>query len=243
MAAVERDLRGPAQPHAPVPRQGRRRARPRVRGPAVLPGPDGRRRARLPRPRGAGGGGPARAHRADARRRDQLQQALRRDARRPRGQHPDGRRPRARPQGARQEDVDHRRHARGHGLRRRGAREHHQEVQARGDRLGARDRARRRQAGHLEPDRDPRRSCAARRPSRSRPTSRARATATSRPPSAPRSPSGWRPTRARYLELREDTAAIEAIFETGAEKAHAIASGVVADVRERMGVGPVRTHA
>jgi tryptophanyl-tRNA synthetase len=51
------------------------------------------------------------------------------------------------------------------------------------------------------------------------------------------------PVRARYLELREDTAAIEAIFETGAEKAQAIASGVVADVRERMGVGPVRTHA
>ena len=81
-------------------------------GTAVLPGPDGRRRARLPRPRGAGGGGPARAHRADARRRGGLQQALRRDARRPRGQHPDGRRPDPRPQGARQEDVDHRRHAR-----------------------------------------------------------------------------------------------------------------------------------
>ena len=161
VAAVERDLGRSAQPHAPVPRQGRRRARPRVRRAALLPGPDGRRRARLPRPRGAGGGGPARAHRADARRRDQLQQALRRHARRPRGQHPHGRRPRARPQGARQEDVDHRRHARGHGLRRRGAREHRQEVQARGDRLGPRDRARRRQAGHHEPDRDPRRSCAA----------------------------------------------------------------------------------
>ena len=51
------------------------------------------------------------------------------------------------------------------------------------------------------------------------------------------------PVRARYLELREDTAAIEAIFHTGAEKARAIASGVVADVRERMGVGPVRSDA
>jgi tryptophanyl-tRNA synthetase len=51
-----------------------------------------------------------------------------------------------------------------------------------------------------------------------------------------------RPTRERYLELRQDTAAIEAIFEKGAEKAHAIASGVVADVREAMGVGkPVRS--
>ena len=69
LAAVERDLRRSAQPHAPVPRQGGRGARPRVRRAAVLPGPDGRRRARLPRARGAGGGGPARAHRADARRR------------------------------------------------------------------------------------------------------------------------------------------------------------------------------
>jgi tryptophanyl-tRNA synthetase len=51
-----------------------------------------------------------------------------------------------------------------------------------------------------------------------------------------------RPTRERYLELREDTAAIEQIFELGAEKAHAIAAGVVADVREAMGVGkPVRS--
>ena len=50
-----------------------------------------------------------------------------------------------------------------------------------------------------------------------------------------------RPTRERYLELREDTAAIEEIFELGAAKASAIASGVVADVREVMGVGkPVR---
>jgi tryptophanyl-tRNA synthetase len=51
-----------------------------------------------------------------------------------------------------------------------------------------------------------------------------------------------RPTRERYLELREDTAAIEEIFELGAAKAAAIASGVVADVREKMGVGkPVRS--
>jgi tryptophanyl-tRNA synthetase len=51
-----------------------------------------------------------------------------------------------------------------------------------------------------------------------------------------------RPVRERYLELREDTAAIERVFELGAEKAHAIASGVVADVREAMGVGkPVRS--
>ena len=40
----------------------------------------------------------------------------------------------------------------------------------------------------------------------------------------------------------ETSAAIESIFELGAEKAQAIASGVVADVREAMGVGkPVRS--
>ena len=51
-----------------------------------------------------------------------------------------------------------------------------------------------------------------------------------------------RPTRERYLELREDTAAIEAIFEAGAAKAAAIAAPVVADVRDAMGVGkPVRS--
>ncbi len=49
------------------------------------------------------------------------------------------------------------------------------------------------------------------------------------------------PVRERYLDLREDAAAIEAILEDGAAKAHAISSEVVADVRGRMGVGPVRS--
>jgi tryptophanyl-tRNA synthetase len=50
------------------------------------------------------------------------------------------------------------------------------------------------------------------------------------------------PVRERYLELREDTATIEAIFETGAAKAEAIAAPVLADVRDAMGVGkPVRS--
>src|SRR4051812_14419902 len=46
------------------------------------------------------------------------------------------------------------------------------------------------------------------------------------------------PVRERYLELREDSDRIEDLLEGGAEKARAIASGVVADVREVMGVGP-----
>jgi tryptophanyl-tRNA synthetase len=51
------------------------------------------------------------------------------------------------------------------------------------------------------------------------------------------------PVRERYLELREDTAAIEEFLAAGAAKAREISSAVVADVREAMGVGPVRTPA
>jgi tryptophanyl-tRNA synthetase len=46
------------------------------------------------------------------------------------------------------------------------------------------------------------------------------------------------PVRERYAELRGDAAAIEDILAAGAEKAHALAAPVVADVREAMGVGP-----
>jgi tryptophanyl-tRNA synthetase len=46
------------------------------------------------------------------------------------------------------------------------------------------------------------------------------------------------PVRDRYAELRPDTAALEQTLEAGAEKARAIASQTLADVRERMGVGP-----
>jgi tryptophanyl-tRNA synthetase len=48
------------------------------------------------------------------------------------------------------------------------------------------------------------------------------------------------PVRERYAELRPDTAALEAPLAEGAEKARAIASATVAEVRERMGVGPPR---
>jgi tryptophanyl-tRNA synthetase len=46
------------------------------------------------------------------------------------------------------------------------------------------------------------------------------------------------PLRERYTALREDTRALEAILADGAEKARAIASGTVRDVREAMGIGP-----
>ena len=48
------------------------------------------------------------------------------------------------------------------------------------------------------------------------------------------------PVRERYLELRGDEAELERLLAVGAEKASAIATGTLADVREAMGVGPVR---
>ena len=48
------------------------------------------------------------------------------------------------------------------------------------------------------------------------------------------------PVRERYAELRHDEAALEAVLAEGAEKARAIASATLADVRDRMGIGPPR---
>jgi tryptophanyl-tRNA synthetase len=48
------------------------------------------------------------------------------------------------------------------------------------------------------------------------------------------------PVRQRYRELRSDEAQLERILTGGADKARAIASDTMVDVREAMGVGPVR---
>jgi tryptophanyl-tRNA synthetase len=48
------------------------------------------------------------------------------------------------------------------------------------------------------------------------------------------------PVRERYEELRADEARLERTLAEGAEKAHAIAADTLLDVREAMGVGPVR---
>ncbi len=48
------------------------------------------------------------------------------------------------------------------------------------------------------------------------------------------------PVRERYGELRADEPALEQTMAAGAEKARAIASDTLADVRRAMGVGPVR---
>jgi len=46
------------------------------------------------------------------------------------------------------------------------------------------------------------------------------------------------PVRERYAEIRPDQDALERILSKGADKARAIASETLAEVRERMGVGP-----
>ena len=51
------------------------------------------------------------------------------------------------------------------------------------------------------------------------------------------------PVRERYHELREDEAALEERLAEAAERARALAAPVLADVRDAMGVGPVRGHA
>jgi tryptophanyl-tRNA synthetase len=49
------------------------------------------------------------------------------------------------------------------------------------------------------------------------------------------------PTRERYAELRGDEGELERILDAGAERARPIAAGTVADVRDRMGIGPARS--
>jgi tryptophanyl-tRNA synthetase len=48
------------------------------------------------------------------------------------------------------------------------------------------------------------------------------------------------PVRERYAEIRPDEDHLEGILAAGAEKARAIATGTLADVREAMGVGAPR---
>jgi tryptophanyl-tRNA synthetase len=46
------------------------------------------------------------------------------------------------------------------------------------------------------------------------------------------------PVRERYLEIRADEAALERMLAEGADRARSIATGVLGDVHEAMGVGP-----
>ncbi len=51
------------------------------------------------------------------------------------------------------------------------------------------------------------------------------------------------PVRGRYAELRADEPALERILDQGADKARAIAAQTLLDVRDVMGVGPVRPRS
>ena len=53
-------------------------------------------------------------------------------------------------------------------------------------------------------------------------------------------PAWLAPVQERYADLRADDNRLEDVLEAGADKARAIASGTVADVRAAMGVGPAR---
>jgi len=46
------------------------------------------------------------------------------------------------------------------------------------------------------------------------------------------------PVRKRYLEIRPDEQALERTLAQGAERARAIATGTLREVRRAMGVGP-----
>jgi tryptophanyl-tRNA synthetase len=48
------------------------------------------------------------------------------------------------------------------------------------------------------------------------------------------------PVRERYVQLRADEPALEEVLAAGAARARALAAETLADVRERMGVGPPR---
>jgi tryptophanyl-tRNA synthetase len=48
------------------------------------------------------------------------------------------------------------------------------------------------------------------------------------------------PVRERYAELRPDARALESTLAAGSEKARAIASDTLAEVREAMGIGPAK---
>ena len=226
------------RPHAPVQGKVGPPARAGLGGALLLPGADGRRRARLPGDRGAGRRRPAPARRADAGDRPPLQRALRRDPGRAGAGRAGGRGADHGPAGAGAEDVDDRRDARRarstcSTSRRRSARS---SAAPSPTRVG-RSSATRGQAGRHQPDRRPRRR-PRRRPGRDRARVRgAPATATSRRRSPRAWSRCWRRCSERYAELRPDQAALEAALAAGAEKARAIAAPTLAEVRERMGVG------
>ena len=202
-------------------------ARAGLGGALLLPGADGRRRARLPRQRGAGRRRPAPARRADAGDRPPLQRALRRDrwscrsCGSPRSapgswtcRSRSGRcRPPAAPRPAPCSCSTSEKTIR-------------KKVGSAVTDSGREVAPRRGQGRDRQPDRHPR-GRPRRRPGGDRgASSRAPATATSRAPSPTAWSSCWRRCASATRELRPDEAALEATLAAGAEKARAIAAPV-----------------
>ena len=154
----------------------------------------------------------------------------------PEHRYPRGRRADHGPAGAGAEDVDDRRHRGRDGLRPRRARRDPQEVRLRRHRLRPRGAPRRRQAGHHQPDRHPRRRPGVAQAEIEREFDGA-GYGDFKEAVAEAVVELLAPVRERYAELRPDQAALEATLAAGAEKARAIASPTLADVRERMGFG------
>ena len=208
-------------------------------GALLLPGADGRRRARLPRHRGPGRRRPAPARRADAGDRPPLQRALRRDPGRARASDPRGRRPDHGPAGAGAEDVDHRRHRGRHratcstsptAIRKKfgsAVTDSGREVRRGEDKAGITNLidilavARGIDQDEIEREFE------------------GAGYGDFKKAVAEGVVELLAPVRERYAELRPDEAALEAALAAGAEKARAIAAPTLADVRERMGYRPV----
>ena len=137
---------------------GRRRRRVGERRVLRLPGADGLRHLVVRHRRGARRRRPAPARRARPRRRDPLQQPLRRHVRRAEGDVPGGRRARHGPAASREQDVEVGGLTAGHDPRARSAQDDREEDQVGGHRFRRRGAPRpRRQARRLESDRDLRR--------------------------------------------------------------------------------------
>ena len=201
----------------------------------------GRRRARLPRARGARRRGPARAPRADARRGAALQRALRRrrgGARRARAPHPRGRRADHGPAGPHPQDVDHRRRAsRAPCTCSTSRRAIEKKLKSAVTDSGQRGAPRARQAGRQQPDRDPRRRAR----HRARGVEAELADAALRRAEGARSPppssTTWRPCASATRICAPTRPRSRRSSPTGRERARAIAAPTLADVREHMGVG------
>ena len=138
------------------------------------------------------------------------------------------------------QDVDDRRQPAGHRVRDRRAGRDRQEVPLGGHRLRYRGQAGARQGRHHEPDRHPRGGARQLAPEEVEASFNGSGYGAFKQAVADAVVEYLAPVRERYQELRADEGALEHILTAGADKARAIAADTLVDVREAMGVGPVR---